>query len=31
MVVDDVTRPGGKVSQRTAFVVEAGQPGAQPV
>ena len=31
MVVDDVTRPGGKVSQRAAFVVEAGQPGAQPV
>lgn len=30
MVVDNVTRPGGKVSPRAAFVVEAGQPGAHP-
>ncbi|QDT87501.1 alkaline phosphatase D family protein [Gimesia chilikensis] len=30
MVVDDVTRPGGHVTPRAAFVVEAGTPGAQP-
>ncbi len=31
MVVDDVTKPGGKVTTRAAFMVEAGQPGAQRV
>lgn len=30
MVVDDVTKPGGHVSPRAAFVVEAGTPGAHP-
>ena len=28
-VVDDVVKPGGKVSTRATFVVEAGRPGAQ--
>jgi alkaline phosphatase D len=28
-VVDDVTKPGGKVSTAASFVVEAGTPGAQ--
>jgi alkaline phosphatase D len=30
MVVDDVTKPGGKASTRATFVVEAGTPGAKP-
>ncbi|QDU64799.1 Alkaline phosphatase D precursor [Planctomycetes bacterium Pan216] len=30
MVVDDITKPGGKVFPRASFVVEAGQPGAKP-
>ncbi|WP_339731205.1 alkaline phosphatase D family protein [uncultured Gimesia sp.] len=30
MVVDDVTKPGGHVTPRAAFVVEAGTPGAHP-
>lgn len=30
MVVDDVTKPGGKVFPRASFVVEAGIPGAKP-
>lgn len=30
MVVDQVTTPGGSVAPRASFVVEAGQPGAQP-
>ncbi len=30
MVVDDVTRPGGRVFPRATFVVEAGTPGAHP-
>ena len=30
MVVDFVDRPGGTVSNRASFVVEAGQPGALP-
>jgi alkaline phosphatase D len=29
VVVEDVTKPGGKVLTRTSFVVEAGQPGAK--
>lgn len=29
VVVDDVTRPGGKVETRQSFVVEAGRPGVQ--
>lgn len=28
LVVDDVTRPGGKAFTRASFVVEAGRPGA---
>ncbi len=28
MVVSDVTKPGGTVTSRASFVVEAGQPGA---
>jgi alkaline phosphatase D len=28
VVVDDVTKPGGAVSTRASFVVEAGRPGA---
>jgi alkaline phosphatase D len=28
-VVDDVTKPGGKVTSRTSFVVEAGEAGAK--
>jgi alkaline phosphatase D len=30
MVVDDVTKPGGKTAPRASFVVEAGTPGAKP-
>lgn len=30
MVVDVVTRPGGRVTPRAAFVVEAGTAGAHP-
>jgi alkaline phosphatase D len=30
VVVDDVTKPGGKALTRAAFVVEAGTPGAKP-
>jgi alkaline phosphatase D len=30
MVVDDVLKPGGQVTPRAAFVVEAGTPGAHP-
>jgi alkaline phosphatase D len=29
IVIDDITRPGGKATKRAAFVVEAGRPGAQ--
>ncbi|HMP07281.1 MAG TPA: alkaline phosphatase D family protein [Lacipirellulaceae bacterium] len=29
-VVDQVTQPGGRVTTRASFVVESGQPGAQP-
>jgi hypothetical protein len=29
VVVEDVTKPGGKVLTRTSFVVEAGKPGAK--
>jgi alkaline phosphatase D len=29
VVVEDVTKPGGKVSTRASFVVEAGHPGAK--
>ena len=29
VVVEDVTKPGGKVLTRASFVVEAGQPGAK--
>jgi alkaline phosphatase D len=31
IAVQDVTKPGGKVVRRKAFVVEAGQPGSKPV
>jgi alkaline phosphatase D len=30
LVVDAVTQPGGKVTERASFVVEAGHPGAKP-
>jgi alkaline phosphatase D len=30
LVVDDVTKPGGNVTNRASFVVEAGHPGAKP-
>jgi alkaline phosphatase D len=30
MVIDDVTKPGGNISTRATFVVEAGEPGAKP-
>lgn len=29
LIVDDVTKPGGKVSVSASYVVEAGQPGAK--
>jgi len=29
-VMDQVTKPGGQISTRASFVVEAGKPGAQP-
>lgn len=29
MVVDDITRPGGNVSKRASFVIEAGEAGAK--
>lgn len=29
LVVDQVTQPGGKVTERASFVVEAGRPGAK--
>jgi len=29
VVVEDVTQPGGKVTERASFVVEAGRPGAK--
>jgi hypothetical protein len=29
VVVEDVTRPGGKVLTHASFVVEAGTPGAK--
>jgi alkaline phosphatase D len=31
VVVEDVTKPGGKVLTRESFVVESGKPGAQKV
>ena len=31
VVIDDVTKPGGKASTRATFVVEEGTPGAKPV
>ncbi|WP_309718154.1 alkaline phosphatase D family protein [Armatimonas sp.] len=31
LVVDQVTKPGGSVTTRASFVVEAGKPGARPV
>jgi len=31
MVVEDVTRPGGRVFPRASFVVESGEAGAKPV
>ncbi|MCS6976928.1 MAG: alkaline phosphatase D family protein [Gemmatales bacterium] len=30
VVVEDVTQPGGKITTRASFVVEAGKPGAKP-
>lgn len=30
IVVDDVTKPGGNVTCRASFAIEAGRPGAEP-
>lgn len=31
VVVEDVTKPGGRIASRASFIVEAGQPGAKPM